>query len=229
MAGIHRSILPAMTQERGAPPEGWEQMPTVQLSGLPSAQRLANLASIFQDLGLVIGCCDRLLDLLKSPDRDPILVEALWSAALVAYVRCFGSGKRVGLDAELVEQVGLEGEVKAWHEYLRGMRDKHIAHSVNPFETVLVGAVLTPPENDDRKVEGIAALSSKYITAAEEGVHQLRLLAIALQRNVDESCRAQREKVWAEAKELDITKLYEYPPLRINAPSNDQAGRPRPA
>jgi hypothetical protein len=112
---------------------------------------------------------------------------------------------------------------------MQNWSNKHIAHSVNPFETVLVGAVLTPSENDNRKEEGIAVLSSNYITAAEEGVHQLRLLAIALQRNVDESCRAQREKIWAEAKELDITKLYEYPPRRINTPSNDQAGRPRPA
>jgi hypothetical protein len=214
-------------EDRGAPPEGWERMPTVQLLGLPSAQELADLASIFQDLAFVIECCDRLLDLLESSDRDPVMAQALWSSALVAYVRCFGSGKRFGLDADIVEQVGLEGEVRTWHQYLRNMRDKHIAHSVNPFETVIIAAVLTPEDKGDRKVEGVALLSLKHMAAAEQGVYQLRQLAKALRRKVGESCEAQREKVWADAKALDIRKLDTYPPARVYAPSSEQAGEPR--
>jgi hypothetical protein len=221
-------MLHDMEQDRGAPPDGWEQMPTVELGGLGSARELADLASIFQDLGFVVGCCDRLLDLLASSDRDPVLTEALWSAALVAYVRCFGSGKRVGLDPTIVEQVGLQGDVKDWHQYLRDMRDKHVAHSVNPFETVLVGAVLTPPDKEDRKVEGIATLASKLITSDKQGVYQLGQLAKALRAKVGNSCRASREKVQAEAEMLDVAKLYAYPPLRIYAPRNEQAGKPRP-
>jgi hypothetical protein len=216
-----------MTEESGAPPDGWEQMPTVQLSGLPSAQELIDLTSIFQDLGFVVACCDRLLDPLESSDRDNVLAQALWSAALVAYVRCFGSGKRVGLDASFLEQVGLEGEVQAWHRYLRNMRDKHIAHSVNPFETILVGAVLTPSGKRDRKVEGIAVLALKHLTAADQGVYQLRQLAKALKRKVDERCQAQRGKVQADAEALDIRELDESPPVRIYAPGNEQAGGPR--
>jgi hypothetical protein len=218
-----------MVQERGALPEGWEQMPTVQLSGLPSAQELADLTSIFQDLGFVVECCDRLLDSLESSDRDPVLAQALWSAALVAYVRCFGTGKRLGLDASLVEQVGLEGEVQAWHQYLRNMRDKHVAHSVNPFETVLVGAVLTPSGKRDRKVEGVTVLALKHITSADQGVYQLRQLAKALLRKVGESCKAQTEKVQADAEALDIRELDEHPSTRIYAPGSDQAGGPRSA
>ena len=147
MASIHWSILPAMTQECGAPPEGWEQMPTVQLSGLPSAPRLADLASIFSGSRLCHRVLRPTVGLLEVPDRDPILVRR----------------------------------------------------------------------------SGRLRLSRMFAVSCTSSVYSQLLFNGTWMRVVG----SQREKVWGEAKELDVTKLYEYSRLRIYAPSNDQAGRPR--
>src|SRR6516164_10317876 len=69
---------------------------------IPSARVLADQASIIQDLQFVMDCCKRLLTELAVPaeDRDTVLPLALWSSAVVAYARCFGSGRRFGLATE---------------------------------------------------------------------------------------------------------------------------------
>jgi hypothetical protein len=74
------------------------QMLTVALD-VPSAQVLADQASIIGDLQFVMECCKRLLTELAVPeeDRNAVVPQALWSAALVAYGRCFAKGKRFGL------------------------------------------------------------------------------------------------------------------------------------
>ena len=137
----------------------------------PSAARLADLASILQDLRFIVGCCDLLMAQLRLPDpeRDGVAVAAAWSAALIAYRRCFDAGVRGGLTVADVQALGLQGEVLKIHKFLHDMRDKHIAHSVNPYEVVRIGAVLSPPESVDRKVEGIATLSMKHVVADERG------------------------------------------------------------
>jgi hypothetical protein len=56
-------------------------MLTVALD-LPSAQTLADQASIIQDLQFVMDCCKRLLTELARPeeDRDGVVPQALWSS-----------------------------------------------------------------------------------------------------------------------------------------------------
>ena len=84
-------------------------MLTVALD-LPSARILADQALIIQDLQFVMECCKRLLNELVKPekDRDAVVPQALWSAALVAYARCFSKGKRFGLAAEDIESLPLQ-------------------------------------------------------------------------------------------------------------------------
>src|SRR5580700_9576469 len=100
-------------------------MLTVALEG-PSAQLLADQALIVGDLQFVMECCKRLLTELDRPpqDRDPVVPQALWSAALTAYGRCFGPGKRLGLTADDVRALPLEGAVLKYHQWVLAERDK---------------------------------------------------------------------------------------------------------
>ena len=68
---------------------------------LPSAQVLADQIATIQDLQFVMECCKRLLTELVTPEdeRDPVVPQALWSAALTAYDRCFSKGTKFGLAA----------------------------------------------------------------------------------------------------------------------------------
>ncbi len=88
-----------------------------------------------------------------SDDRDKshdIITRSLWESALVTYARCFGTGKRVRLDESVFDGQS-EGTLR-WHKYFKDTRDKHVAHSVNPFEFGHFGVRLTGRGTDNVRV-----------------------------------------------------------------------------
>jgi hypothetical protein len=202
-------------------------MLTVALD-VASAQILADQASIIQDLQFVMDCCKRLLTELAKPDeeRDPIVPQALWSAALVAYARCFGQGKRFGLSTEDVRNLPLQGEVMKYHKWVIGERDKLTRHPANPFDATKVGAALSPPERGERRVEGIVILSTSRILVDDTGVRQLGGLASELAKQTAEKAQAQQDFALADAQQLNKDSLYKLPPLRMGSPdaAADAAG-----
>jgi hypothetical protein len=199
-------------------------MLTVAL-GVPSAQILADQALIIQDLQFVMECCKRLLTELAKPeeDRDAVVPQALWSAALVSYARCFGIGKRFGLTTEDVRALPLQGEVMKYHKWIMGERNKLTAHPVNPFDTAKVGAALSPPEQTVRKVEGITILSTSRVLVDDTGVRQLGGLASELAKQTAEKAQGQQDSVLADAQQLNIDSLYGSSPLRVGSPTADAA------
>jgi hypothetical protein len=88
------------------------------------------------------------------------------------------------------------------------MRSKHIAHSVNPFDQVKVGAVLSPPTGGNRGVQGVSTLSMRHIHDSLEGVGQLRLLARTALEVVAARSRELEQKVLEESKEMPLDELY---------------------
>jgi len=194
-------------------------MPTVALD-VPSAQTLADQASIIQDLQFVMDCCKRLLTELARPDedRDPVVPQSLWSAALVAYARCFGKGKRFGLSTEDVRTLPLRGEVMKYHKWVMQERDKLTVHPANPFTAAKVGAALSPPDRAERRVEGIVILSASRVLVDDTGVRQLGGLASELAKQTAEKAQAQQDSVLADAQQLSQDSLYKLPPLRMRTP-----------
>ncbi len=186
---------------------------------MPSAHVLADQASIIQDLQFVMDCCKRLLTELARPeeDRDAVVPQALWSAALVAYARCFGKGKRFGLATEDVRTLPLQGEVMKYHKWVIGERDKLTVHPANPFEAAKVGAALSPPGQAQRRVEGIAILSTSHVLVDDTGVRQLGGLASELAKQTAEKAQGQQGSVLADAQQLSIDSLYGLPPLRMRS------------
>jgi hypothetical protein len=195
-------------------------MLTVALD-VPSAQILADQASIIQDLQFVMDCCKRLLTELAKPeeDNDPVVPQALWSAALVAYARCFGKGKRFGLSAEDVRTLPLRGEVMKYHKWVIEERDKLARHPASPFEATKVGAALSPPDQAERRVEGIVILSTSHVLVDDTGVRQLGGLASELAKQTAEKAQAQQDFVLADAQQLNRDSLYKLPPLRMRSPT----------
>jgi hypothetical protein len=192
---------------------------------MPSAQVLADQASIIQDLQFVMECCKRLLSELVTPeeDRDAVVPQALWSAALVAYARCFGKGKRFGLAAEDIRALPLQGEVMKYHKWLIEERNRLATHSMNPFEAAKVGAALSLPARADRRVEGIAILSTSHVLVDDTGVRQLGGLASELAKQTAEKAQEQQSSVLADAQQLSIDGLYKLPPLRTRPPAAEAA------
>jgi hypothetical protein len=191
----------------------------------PSARILADQASIIQDLQFVMDCCKRLLTEMERPedDRDGVVPQALWSSALVAYARCFGKGKRPGLATEDVRNLPLHGAVMKFHEWIIGERDKLAAHPANPFEAARIGAALSPPGLEDRRVEGIAIFSASRVLIDVIGVRQLGGLASELAKQTAEKAQKQQDSVLADAQQLDIDSLYASPPLSMQPPAAGDA------
>ncbi|HEY3733620.1 MAG TPA: hypothetical protein VGL63_06865 [Streptosporangiaceae bacterium] len=195
-----------------------EPMLTVPLE-VPSARVLADQALIIQDLQFVMECCKRLLaELAKDEDdREPVVPQALWSAALVAYARCFGNGKRFGLAAGDVRALPLQGAVMKFHQWALSERDKLAAHAANPFEAARVGAALSPPDRPGRRVEGIAILSASHVLVDGTGVRQLGGLASELAKQTAEKAQKQQDSVLADAQQISIDSLYALPPLQAGS------------
>lgn len=203
-----------------------DELPVVEVP-VPSADLLADSVSIINDLRFVIACCARLRDELGDGDADSLVIQALWSSSVTTYARCFKDGKRLGLKRSDVE--GFDGTgALALHQWIMDMRNKHVAHSVNPFESARVGVILASSNAAAREVVGVAEMSMSWISATREGVESVGRLSQMLLERVEARHTEQHEAVLAEARQLDIDELYRQQVVEMIAPGPDQAGMPRP-
>ncbi len=189
------------------------------------AKTLADLAAIFQDLDFVTETLKRLIDLLETKDKDWVLIQSLWSAALISYIRCFATGKRYGLDPDTI--YSLNESAIEFHNYHKDLRDKHIAHSVNPFEQVRVDIQLSPTNSAERKVVGIITSSMKHIVVPKRSVEDFLRLVTWAKRVVGEKCKEYENKVLKIAKGMPLDDLYAKARSRMIAPSSKDVRKTR--
>jgi len=189
-------------------------MPTVAID-VPSAQVLADQASIISELQFVMDCCKRLLADLAQPEeeRDPLMPLALWSSAVLAYGRCFSKGKRFTLSNDDDKNLPLHGAVMKVHQWVLEDRDKLAARAANPAEGAKVGAALSPPEQKDRRVEGIVIFASSHEVVDDVGVRQLGGLASELAKQTAEKAQEQQDVVLKDAQQLNLDSLYQQEPI----------------
>ena len=197
---------------------------------LPSAQLLADQITTIKDLQFVMECCKRLLTELVKPEeeQDGVVPQALWSAALTAYDRCFARGKKFGLTTDDVKSLPLEGQVVKFHEWAVSERNILGKHPTNPFDEARVGAVLTDPDRGDREVRGVTVLSASHILVDGAGVRQLGALASELAKHTAEKAQKQESVVAADAQQLGLDKLYTMTPLLVGAPSDEDSAESSP-
>jgi len=74
---------------------------------------------------------------------------ALYTQALVSYVRCFASGRRKGLDRNLFDD---RPDLQKIHDDVKAIRDRHVSHPVGDYErcTMLIAA-----KDEDSAAKGI--------------------------------------------------------------------------
>ena len=197
-------------------------MPTVAID-VPSAQVLADQASIISELQFVMDCCKRLLTELDKPEdeRDQLMPLALWSSAVLAYGRCFSKGKRFALSNDDVKNLPLHGAVMKFHQWVLEERDKLAARAANPAEGARVGAALSPPEQKDRRVEGIVIFASSHEVVNDVGVRQLGGLASELAKLTADKAQEQQDVVLKDAQQLNLDSLYQLTPIGTWPPEDN--------
>jgi len=176
---------------------------TVRRVGSPAAAALADLAAIFDDLQTVLLCCERLVTQLSVPEPDPVVVESLWTTALLSYSRCFAPGGRgMGLTEADVEGLEIEGEVLAWHRMVRQLRKHYADPAVNPREAFEVGVAVS-----DGTPMGVAITSTRQALPDTVSVHQTGAIAYHLSQLVDARIGEHQATVLAGVRALRPSEL----------------------
>jgi len=191
------------------------------------AKILADLTLILQDLIFTVGVLKRLIKLLKDDSKDNILIQSYWIAALISYVRCFSAGKRLGLSEDIFKNDKLEGDPLGCHRYFKNLRDKHIAHSVNPFEQIVVDLQLSNPKNKKHEVLGVAVLSQKLICTTLEGAETFLRLTLIAREEIRKQAKEYENKTLEVGKKLPIDALYSKGRSRIVTPGPEDTEKAR--
>jgi hypothetical protein len=195
----------------GAPSEtpGRPEQPSVvrRLEG-ESAAVLGDLVETFEELQTVLRCCERLVtEVAGRPHPDEVVVEGVWTMALLSYARSFAE-RRSG--ATLTEQdlttAQPETEVLTWHRILLQLRGQHTDPAASPRERFTIAVT----QADDGTASGVAVTSARQPLVDEVTVRQTGAIAYALSELVNERIEAQQRVVLDELKETpraDLEKL----------------------
>lgn len=205
------------TGSNGAAPTA-EAPSTVRRLDSKEAGELASLAAIFEDLQYVLRCCEHLVTALNSPDSGPVrvdtdtaLIEALWSGALIGYVRCFSGRTAILTDADLAE-LKLDGDIGDFHGMVKKLRDHYSSRHVNPREAFTIGAA----QANDGKPTGIAVISTPRPIVDDTTVRLLGRVAYALSGLIDARMSECQNRVLGEAAKMTPMELGRLPVVHLS-------------
>lgn len=191
---------------------------TVRRLDSPEAGELVGLAAVFEDLQYVLRCCEHLVTALNSPETGPVrvdtdtaLVEALWTGALIGYVRCF-SGRTEILAEKDLDDLGLDGDVGDFHAMVKKLRDHYASRHVNPRESFTIGAA----QSNDGKPTGIAVISTPRPIVDDTTVRLLGRVAYALSGLIDARMQETQNRVLGEAGKLTPLELSRLPVVHLS-------------
>jgi hypothetical protein len=176
------------------------------------AVELAGLAAVFDDLQYALRCCEHLVGALAVPAPDPVLSEALWTGALVAYARAFSPRAKVLTDDDLAE-LGLEGDVTGFHKTLLRLRDYYASRHVNPRESYTIGVA----QKNNGAAAGVAVVGAQQEGVDDTAVRQLGRIAYGLSGLVDARMQAAQQRVHVVAQGLDAARLARLPLVNVSA------------
>ncbi len=179
----------------------------------PSAAALAELVEEFEDLQTALRCCERLVtELAVEGGPDAVVVEAVWTMALLSYARCFSSGEEgVALTEEDVTATQSSEEALEWHRLLLQLRDHHADPAVNPRERFSVGVA----QDAGGQPSGVAITSARQPLVDDLTVRQTGAIAYGLSALVNQRIEARQEEVFDEAKALPQDELDKLVPLDV--------------
>jgi hypothetical protein len=180
----------------------------------PSATALVELMAIFEELQSVLHCCERLVsDLASSDDKpDEVVIEAVWTMALLSYARCFSAGPMgTALTEDDLTATQQQDEVLKWHTVLLELRNHYADPTNNPRELFSVGVT----QDASGAASGVAVTSSRQPLVDDFTVRQTGAIAYALSGLVNDRINAQQEVVFDELKDSAKADLDKLPVLDV--------------
>jgi hypothetical protein len=169
-----------------------------------TSSALVALIAIFEDLQMVLRCCERLVEGLAAEEPDSVLIEAIWTEALLSYARCFSVSETGAAltEADLTEAQP-KGDVLAWHKILLELRDHYADPGVNPRERFTVGVT----QDASGSPAGVAITSVRQPLVDDLTVRQTGAIAYALSGLVDGRVVSRQEQIFNELKGMSVADL----------------------
>ena len=183
-----------------------EQTILIAEADYPKAKELAELTSLIQDMDTCINTCQRLTDFMDQENQDTLIQNSLWTSVLIIYARCFGASKKFGITEEYLSEI--KGNAVVAHNYFIDISSKHIAHSVNQFDLLKVGLVLSDPQIE-RRVTGIIKLTQSHVTGNKENVDTLKQLCLVIKTKLVNDEKLCLKEALKFGQELPLEDLYE--------------------
>lgn len=186
-------------------------MPTIvghRLLNIPEADLLADLYGIDHDLAAVEEFCLLLAKAWTADQLSLHLVDALSTAAVIRYCRCFEGGVRLRLARETV--AAIDPRYSKLHDYFFALRQKHFAHSVNEFEEncVTVAVVEAPAP---KQVHSIGMAGSRYAGMDAKTAGHLRDLAGKLREALKVEMETEKARLQATVDAMPVDEVYSLP------------------
>ncbi|GAA3638250.1 hypothetical protein [Microlunatus ginsengisoli] len=216
------SAAPSGSGSAGAGPLG---APVRRLDD-PSSASLAGLVATFDELQMVLRCCERLVNELAAAGAggpDELLVEAVWTTALLSYARCFAGDDSDGGPGALSEEDLTASQPQAgvleWHRLLLQLRDHYADRSTNPRERFSVGVT----QDSAGAASGVAITSVRQPLVDEVTVRQTGAVAYALSGFVNDRIESQQQTVFDELKLSSKANLDKLELLDLDRPAHPGA------
>ncbi len=172
---------------------------------LAEAARLADLYGVSLDLRAAASFCLRAITFDDERRDYSDVVEGLVAAAVVRYFRCFAGGPRLGLLRDDLKH--LDGKDLAAHDYLKALRDKFVAHSVNPFEETFVTVTARESDGVLFPIESVHPGQSRVILSSNEARALAHLISNVL-RLVDERIDAEEKRLLKTIQALPLETIH---------------------
>lgn len=182
------------------------------------ASTLTELASTFEDLQTVLLCCERLVAALAAQPPDDVVVEALWTTAMLSYARAFGPDKGQALTEDDLAATKLEGDLAEWHHMLLRLRDHHADPSINPREIFSVGVA----QDAQGAASGVAITSARQPSVDDLTVRQTGAIAYDLSQLVNDRIEASQKELFESLEGSTRDDLDKLEPLDVVDPTTDR-------
>lgn len=157
-----------------------------------NAHGFAALHLAVHDMEFALACLEQAAALGR-PDASKVESKAFIFAGVVAYNRSFVENVRgVRLGHDVFAHVWNDDD-RELHDYLFGLRNKHIAHSINSFERCdPVGVIVLEPEVDIllEGVSGVGVTLLNFVGINKQkldaSIHHIQRCLSVLNKRIDE-------------------------------------------
>jgi hypothetical protein len=142
----------------------------------------APLEHLLSTRGDIQRAKEAILILLGAPTlfrESGVIAGALYTQALVSYVRCFTSGRRKGLDTSAFDN---RADMLIAHNNFKDIPDKHIAHPVGKLEH---WGILVAAKDPESPAVGLGIQNWFYVGATRAELKSFLKLATFVEKHID--------------------------------------------